>query len=200
MFKLFKRLFDIVSSTILLIVISPVLLILMVLVRIKHGSPIFFKQVRSGMNQKPFPLIKFRTMSNATDENGNLLPDHLRVTKFGIFLRSSSLDELPELLNIINGDMSVIGPRPLPCKYAPFYKPSEMARFKVRGGLISPDVVAQVPVVSWDEQLAREADYGNNLSFKKDWKIFFSVFKILFKRANSKFGEFERIPLDEERK
>lgn len=200
MFKLFKRLFDIVSATMLLIVISPVLLVLMVLVRIKHGSPVFFKQVRSGMNQKPFELIKFRSMSNATDEKGELLPDHLRVTKFGVFLRSSSLDELPELLNIIKGDMSVIGPRPLPCKYDPFYKPSEMARFKVRGGLISPDVVAQVPVVSWNEQLACEAEYGNTLSFKRDWRIFFSVFKTLFKRADSNFGEFERIPLDEERK
>lgn len=200
MFKLFKRLFDIVSATMLLIVISPLLLVLMVLVRLKHGSPIFFRQVRSGMNQQPFELIKFRTMSNATDEKGEFLPDHLRVTKMGVFLRSSSLDELPELLNIIKGDMSVIGPRPLPCKYDPFYKPSEMARFKVRGGLISPDVVTQVPVVSWDEQLACEADYGNNLSLKRDWKIFFSVFKTLFKRADSNFGKFERIPLDEERK
>lgn len=199
MYKVFKRLFDFSSALLLFIVISPLLLILMVLVRINLGKPVFFKQQRSGMKQKPFYLIKFRTMSDAKDENGNLLPDHLRVTKLGVFLRSTSLDELPELINIIKGDMSVIGPRPLPCKYDPYYKESEMARFKVRGGLISPDVVEQVPVVPWDQQLAAEANYGNNVSLKLDWIIFFAVFKTLFKRADSNFGNYERIALDEER-
>ena len=139
-------------------------------------------------------------MSDAKDENGNLLPDHLRVTKLGVFLRSTSLDELPELINIIKGDMSVIGPRPLPCIYDSFYKETELFRFNVRGGLISPDVVEQVPVVPWDQQLAAEADYGKNVSLKLDWIIFFAVFKMLFKRADSNFGNYERIPLDEERK
>ena len=138
-------------------------------------------------------------MSDERDSNGELLPDHLRVSKFGVFLRSYSLDELPELFNIIKGDMSVIGPRPLPCKYDKFYKASELPRFNVRGGLISPDVIEPVPVVPWDQQLAIEADYGMNLSFKKDFTIFFAVFKTLFRRADSNFGEYERIPLDEER-
>lgn len=199
MYKLFKRLLDIVSSVLLLIVISPFFLLLMALVRIKLGTPIFFRQQRSGMNQKPFYIIKFRTMSNAKDEKGELLPDHLRVSKFGVFLRSCSLDELPELFNIIKGDMSVIGPRPLPCRYDRFYKSTEMPRFKVRGGLISPDVVEPVPVVPWDQQLSREAEYGENLSFKKDLTIFFAVFKTLFNRIDSNFGEYERKALDEER-
>ena len=200
MYKVFKRLFDFSSALLLLIVISPLLLILMVLVRINLGNPVFFRQQRSGKKQKPFYLIKFRTMSDAKDENGNLLPDHLRVTKLGVFLRSTSLDELPELINIIKGDMSVIGPRPLPCKYNAYYKETELSRFNVRGGLISPDVVDRVPVVPWDQQLAAEAKYGENISFKLDWIIFFAVFKTLFKRADSNFGKYERIPLDEERK
>ena len=199
MFSFFKRLFDIVSATLLFIVISPFFLVLMALVRIKLGSPVFFRQERSGLKQKHFHLIKFRTMSDERDSNGELLPDHLRVSKFGVFLRSYSLDELPELFNIIKGDMSVIGPRPLPCKYDKFYKASELPRFNVRGGLISPDVIEPVPVVPWDQQLAIEADYGMNLSFKKDFTIFFAVFKTLFRRADSNFGEYERIPLDEER-
>lgn len=200
MYKVFKRIFDFSSASFLFIVISPILLILMVLVRINLGKPIFFKQQRSGMKQNPFYLIKFRTMSNAKDKNGDLLPDHLRVTKFGVFLRSTSLDELPELINIIKGDMSVIGPRPLPCKYDAYYKETELSRFNVRGGLISPDVVEQVPVVPWDQQLSLEADYGNHVSFKLDFIIFFAVFKTLFKRADSNFGNYERIALDEERK
>ena len=199
MYKVFKRLFDFSSALLLFIVISPLLLILMVLVRINLGKPVFFKQQRSGMKQKPFYLIKFRTMTDAKDEHGNLLPDHLRVTKLGLFLRSTSLDELPELINIIKGDMSVIGPRPLPCKYDAYYKETELPRFNVRGGLISPDVVEQVPVVPWDQQLAAEADYGKNVSLKLDWVIFFAVFKTLFKRADSNFGNYERIALDEER-
>lgn len=200
MYKVFKRVFDFSSASLLLLFISPLMLLLMILVRINLGKPVFFKQQRSGMKQKPFYLIKFRTMTDAKDENGVLLPNHLRVTKLGVFLRSTSLDELPELINIIKGDMSVIGPRPLPCKYDAYYKETEMPRFNVRGGLISPDVVEQVPVVPWDQQLAAEADYGKNVSLKLDWVIFFAVFKTLFKRADSNFGNYERIALDEERK
>jgi lipopolysaccharide/colanic/teichoic acid biosynthesis glycosyltransferase len=181
-------------------VISPLFLALMVAVWAKLGTPIFFMQKRSGLRLRSFNLIKFRSMSNATDETGQLLPNHLRLTRFGIFLRSTSLDELPELINIIRGDMSVIGPRPLPCKYDPYYKQSELARFNVRGGLISPDVMAQVPVMPWDQQLACEADYGREPTLNKDIHIFFSVFKTLLKRADNNFGSYERIPLDEERK
>lgn len=200
MYKLIKRCFDFLSASILFLIITPVLLVLMIIIRINLGKPIFFKQQRSGMKQKPFYLVKFRTMTDAKDERGELLPDHLRVTKLGVFLRSTSLDELPELINIIKGEMSVIGPRPLPCKYDPYYKQTELPRFKVRGGLISPDVVEKVPVVPWDIQLSKEADYGNNVSLRLDWIIFISVFKTLFNRANTSFGNYERIPLDEERK
>lgn len=199
MYKLFKRLFDISSSLMLFIVISPLFLTLYVLVYLKHGAPVFFRQKRTGMNMKPFYLIKFRSMSNTKDKEGKLLPDHLRVTKFGIWLRSSSLDELPELFNIIRGDMSVIGPRPLPTIYDDYYKADELSRFKVRGGLISPDVKEGIPVVSWDKQLSVEAQYGNNVCLKEDIAIFFAVFKTLMKRAEDNFGSFERVALNIER-
>lgn len=199
MFKFWKRCFDIASATLLLLAISPLLLILIIAVRINMGSPVFFKQQRTGMNFCHFTLIKFRSMTDARDAEGNLLPDHLRVTKFGKLLRSSSLDELPELLNIIRGDMSVIGPRPLLCRYDSFYTEEEKQRFLVRGGLISPDSLSTEPVVSWNNQLKEEAYYGEHLNFFYDVRIFIRVFIALFKRAKTNFGGFERIPLDEER-
>ena len=149
---------------------------------------------------KDFSIMKFRTMTNATDKEGNLLPDEERFTKFGRWLRSSSLDELPELFNIINGDMSVIGPRPLPPVYNDYYKLEEMDRFKVRGGLVTPDSVDPNPIISWDKQFEYEADYGRNLSLKRDAKIFIGVFRILFKRTETDYGEYVREPLNVERK
>lgn len=199
MYKFIKRFFDIISASLLLIVISPVMAILAIIVRCNLGSPIFFKQERSGKNKHPFLLIKFRTMNDARDENGNLLPDHKRVTKFGRFLRSSSLDELPELLNIIKGDMSVIGPRPLPTHYNPYYRQEELERFNVRGGLVTPDSVDLNPIISWDKQLKYESDYARNLSFSQDIKIIVGVFRILFKRNQTNYGSFERQPLSVER-
>lgn len=169
------------------------------MVKFNLGAPIFFTQERTGKGMKKFRLIKFRTMTDAKDSSGNLLPDHDRVTLFGRFLRSSSLDELPELLNIIKGDMSVIGPRPLPPKYDDYYRQEELDRFKVRGGLVTPDSVDPDPIISWDKQLKYEGDYGRNLSFKKDIKIFIGVFKILFKRNKVDYGSFERKPLNVER-
>ncbi len=148
---------------------------------------------------KNFSIMKFRTMTNAKDEDGNLLPDEERFTKFGRWLRSSSLDELPELFNIINGDMSVIGPRPLPPSYNEYYKPKEMARFNVRGGLVTPDSVDINPIITWDRQFEYEAEYGRNLSFKKDLMIFVGVFRILFKRTKTDYGEYVRLPLNVER-
>ena len=149
---------------------------------------------------KPFGMMKFRTMTNDKDENGNLLPDEQRFTKFGKWLRSSSLDELPELINIIKGDMSVIGPRPLPPIYDEYYTEEEKKRFLVRGGLITPDSVDDSPIISWDKQLQYEADYGENLSLKKDWKIFIGVFHILTSRTKTDYGEYVRPALNEERK
>lgn len=199
MYSVVKRIFDLLSSLLLFIVISPIFVILAILVRLNLGSPIFFHQVRSGRGMKPFGMIKFRTMTNETDSNGNLLPDEQRFTKFGRWLRSSSLDELPELLNIIKGDMSVIGPRPLPPVYDPYYTENEKKRFLVRGGLITPDSVDENPVISWDKQLAYEADYGENLSLKKDVKIFIGVFHILFSRTKTDYGEYVREALNVER-
>lgn len=199
MYKFCKRAFDLCSSLALLIVISPIIIILAVLVRVKLGSPILFRQVRTGKNMKNFSIMKFRTMTNATDKDGNLLPDEERFTKFGRWLRSSSLDELPELFNIIIGDMSVIGPRPLPPAYNDYYKQEEMARFNVRGGLVTPDSVDSNPIISWDKQFEYDADYGKNLSLKKDLKIFIGVFRILFKRTETAYGEFVRNPLNVER-
>lgn len=200
MFKFWKRAFDLCSSLALFIVISPIFLVLAILVRVNMGSPILFRQIRTGKSMKNFSIMKFRTMTNVKDKEGNLLPDEERFTKFGRWLRSSSLDELPELFNIINGDMSVIGPRPLPPVYNEYYKPEEMSRFKVRGGLITPDSVDPDPIISWDKQFEYEADYGKNLSFKKDLEIFLGVFRILFLRTETAYGEFVREPLDVERK
>ena len=199
MYKFVKRSFDIVSASLLFIVISPLMIVLAILVRINLGSPILFRQERAGRCMKPFKLMKFRTMSDARDRDGNLLPDHVRVTKFGKFLRSTSLDELPELINIIKGDMSVIGPRPLPMRYNQYFTEQEKVRFNVRMGLVTPDSVDPDPIISWDKQFQYEADYANNLSFVKDSKIFLGVFRILFKRNQTNYGSFERKPLDVER-
>lgn len=163
------------------------------------GNPIIFRQIRTGKGMKNFSIMKFRTMTNAKDKDGNMLPDEQRFTKFGKWLRSSSLDELPELFNIINGDMSVIGPRPLPPSYNEYYKPEEIARFNVRGGLVTPDSVDLNPIITWDRQFEYEAEYGNNLSFKKDLMIFIGVFRILFKRSKTDYGEYVRQPLNVER-
>lgn len=199
MYSIFKRLFDTLSAILLLIVISPVMAIIAIIVRINLGSPIFYSQIRSGKNQRPFKLYKFRTMSEKKDNNGNPLPDHLRVTKFGLWLRSSSLDELPELFNIIKGDMAVIGPRPLPSSYDEYYKEWELVRFNVLGGLVTPGSVDPRPIISWDEQFQYEARYAQNVCLINDLKILFGVFRILVKRNKIDYGAFERKPLHQER-
>ncbi len=199
MYVYFKRVFDFFSALSLLIAISPVFIVLAFFVKINLGSPIFFKQARAGKGMKPFDLMKFRTMKDQRDEKGDLLPDEYRQTKFGSMLRSSSLDELPELIHIIKGEMSVIGPRPLPMKYNPYYREEELRRFDVRGGLITPDSVDESPIISWDKQLKYEADYAKDLCFSLDLKIFISVFKILFKRQTSEYGSFIRKELNIER-
>lgn len=199
MYLAFKRIFDLISSLFLFIVISPIFLILTILVWINLGRPIFFHQIRSGKGMKSFGMVKFRTMSNDKDADGNLLPDEQRFTKFGKWLRSSSLDELPELLNIIKGDMSVIGPRPLPPIYDDYYTEEEKKRFLVRGGLVTPDSVDLSPVISWDKQLAYEAEYGENVSLIKDLKIFIGVFRILLRRTETDYGEYVREALNVER-
>lgn len=200
MYKLVKRILDLFSSSLLLIVISPVMTILMILVRVKLGAPIFYKQTRSGKGMQPFDLIKFRTMTDARDELGQLLPDEERLTEFGHKLRSTSLDELPELFNILKGDMSVIGPRPLPPNYDSFYSEREKKRFLVRSGLVSPESVDTNPFISWDKQLEYDASYVEHLSFKEDCRVFFLTFRMLFNRYKNDLGGWTRQALDVERK
>lgn len=199
MYKLFKRTFDFCSALALLIVISPVMLVLLVMVRCKLGSPIFFTQMRSTIGGRDYKLIKFRTMTDGRDAEGNLLPDEERKTPFGAWLRNTSLDELPELLNIIKGDMSVIGPRSMPVAYNDYYTAYEKNRFLVRGGLLPPEILEDNPMPTWDEQLKWEADYGKNCSLALDWKIFMKTFQLLTHRADSDYGDYTRDTLINER-
>lgn len=180
----FKRLLDILISGIGLICLSPVLIVLAVLVRVKLGSPIIFKQERPGFNEKIFTLKKFRTMTDERDEEGKLLPDAQRLTKFGKFLRSTSLDELPELWNIFCGDMSLIGPRPLLISYLPYYTQREQLRHTVRPGLTGLAQISGRNLLEWDKRLEKDAEYVENLSFGLDIKIFFLTIKKVFVRED----------------
>ncbi len=199
MYKKIKRLIDLFSALLLLIFVSPLFIIIYILVYINFGKPVFFLQERSGLHKKIFHIIKFRSMTDARDEQGNLLPDEDRTTKFGLWLRKTSLDELPELLSIIKGDMAVIGPRPLPPLYDSYYTEREKKRFKVRGGLIPPEVLYGNILPTWDEQLEYEADYTENLSLNLDMRIMFAVFKGLFIRYEKNQGGVVRESLVVER-
>ena len=185
MYKHFlKRVLDILVSGMGLICLSPVLLVVSVLVRVKLGSPVIFKQERPGLNEKIFTLKKFRTMTDERDADGNLLPDAIRLTKFGKFLRSTSLDELPELWNIFCGDMSLIGPRPLLVSYLPYYTERERLRHTVRPGLTGLAQVSGRNFLEWDKRLEKDAEYVENLSFGLDIKIFFTTIKKVFVRED----------------
>lgn len=177
--KYIKRILDFSSSLIGIIVISPVLGILCLLVRIKLGSPIFFKQVRITKDEKPFRIIKFRTMTDARDCDGNLLPDTERFSQFGNFLRNSSLDELPELFNVLKGDMSLVGPRPLYPFYLPYYTKEESKRHTVRAGITGLAQINGRNLCKWDERFAMDVKYANELSLINDikilWRTFFKV-------------------------
>ena len=180
--KYFKRPMDIILSLIALIVLSPILLIVALLVRIKLGSPVIFKQQRPGINEKIFIMYKFRTMTDERDKNGELLPDSIRLTKFGKFLRSTSLDELPELFNILKGDMSVIGPRPLLVEYLPLYDEYQKRRHEVRPGLSGLAQVSGRNAISWEDKFDLDVEYVDNISFFGDWKIIFLTLKKVFIR------------------
>ena len=199
MYAIFKRSFDCISALLLLIVVSPLVFLLALAVRVNLGSPIIFKQERTTKGKRRFNIYKFRTMTDKRNANGELLPDKDRMTQFGSFLRSSSLDELPELVNIIKGDMAVIGPRPLPSVYDDYYFESELPRFDVRSGLVPPDSIDPNPIISWDKQFVYESEYGKSLSLAKDLKIILGVFRILFKRKKEDYGGFVRKSLSVER-
>lgn len=187
--RIFKRFFDILMSGIAIVLLSPVFLLVALLVRFKLGSPVIFKQERPGLNEKIFKMYKFRTMTDAKDENGELLPDEERLTSFGMKLRSTSLDELPELINIFKGDMSLIGPRPLAVAYLPYYTDEERLRHTVRPGLTGLAQINGRNAISWEEKFRYDIEYVENISMKTDIKIFFGTFAKVFKRENIGQGE-----------
>lgn len=177
-----KRPIDFLLSLLAIIVLSPLLLLLVILVRINLGSPILFKQERPGLNEKIFVMYKFRTMTDARDENGNFLPDNVRLTKFGKFLRSTSMDELPELFNILKGDMSIIGPRPLLVNYLPLYNDHQKRRHEVRPGLTGLAQVNGRNAISWEEKFNYDVKYVDTISFLEDLKILLLTIKKVFVR------------------
>lgn len=185
-YKYIKRILDIISSLLAIIILSPLLAVTAVLVKTKLGSPVLFKQERPGKDEKIFTLMKFRTMTDENDENGELLPDEVRLTKFGKFLRSTSIDELPELFNILKGDMSVIGPRPLLVEYIPRYNEHQHRRHEVRPGLSGWAQVNGRNTVSWEDKFDMDVHYVDNYSFAMDVKILFmTVLNVLKKEGIS---------------
>ena len=199
--RFFKRPLGFLISLLGLILLSPLFLILAVLVRVKLGSPILFKQERPGKNEKIFRLCKFRTMTDKRDENGELLPDAERLTGFGSFLRSTSLDELPELLNVLKGDMALIGPRPLLVRYLPYYTETERHRHDVRPGLSGLAQVSGRNLLGWDQRLAKDVEYVRQITFLGDLKIIAKTFWKVFRREDIAVDT-DRVEafLDEERR
>ena len=180
--KYLKRPFDLFVALIAFIILFPLLLIIAVLIRIKLGSPIIFKQKRPGLNEKIFTLYKFRTMTDKKDDQGVLLPDSVRLTKFGKFLRSTSLDELPSLVNILKGDMSLIGPRPLLVQYLELYTNDQKKRHNVRPGLTGLAQINGRNTLSWSEKFNLDLKYVENISFIMDCKVFFNTIKKVIRR------------------
>jgi lipopolysaccharide/colanic/teichoic acid biosynthesis glycosyltransferase len=180
--KCIKRILDFLLSLMALLILSPVLLILTILGACFMGGNPFFTQRRPGKGEKIFRLIKFRTMSNRRDENGNLLPDEVRLNQYGRFLRSTSLDELPELINILLGQMSIVGPRPLLVKYLPRYNAQQRRRHEVRPGLTGWAQVNGRNAISWEEKFQYDIEYVENISFSMDIKVIFTTISKIFKR------------------
>lgn len=178
----FKRFFDFVLSLIAIIILSPVYIIVAILVRVKLGSPVIFTQERPGKDEKIFKMYKFRSMTSETDEEGNLLPDEVRLTSFGKKLRSTSLDELPELFNILKGDMSIVGPRPLLVKYLPLYNDLQKHRHDVSPGLTGWAQVNGRNAISWEDKFRLDVEYTEKCSFLLDLKILFMTVSSVLKK------------------
>lgn len=180
--KYIKRILDLILSLMALILLMPLMLIIGILVAINLGNPIIFKQKRPGKDEKIFTLYKFRTMTDEKDEKGKLLPDSQRLTKFGKFLRSTSLDELPELINILKGDMSIVGPRPLLVEYLELYNEEQKHRHDVRPGLTGLAQISGRNAITWEEKFEKDIEYVHNISFIGDVKIIIKTAIKVFKR------------------
>lgn len=180
--KYIKRCIDFLLALLALICLSPVLMIIAILVRIKLGSPVLFKQERSGLNEKIFKMYKFRTMTSEKDENGELLPDEIRLTNFGKKLRATSLDELPELFNILKGDMAIVGPRPLLVRYLPLYNEFQRQRHLVKPGITGLAQVNGRNAISWEEKFEFDVEYIKKIHYKVDIKIFFLTIKAVIRK------------------
>ena len=180
--QLLKRLVDIIVAVVGLLLLSPVLIIVAYLIRREMGSPVLFRQARPGIHGRPFQMIKFRTMRDAVDEEGNTLPDSERLTKLGRFLRSSSLDELPELWNVLKGDMSLVGPRPLLMEYLPLYSPEQARRHEVRPGITGWAQVNGRNAITWDKKFELDIWYVDNRSLWLDLKIIWLTIRKVFRR------------------
>jgi len=178
--RFLKRPKDFILSLMAIIVLSPVLIIVAILVRLKLGSPVLFKQKRPGLNEKIFTMYKFRTMTDEKDGNGELLPDSVRLTKFGRMLRATSLDELPELWNIVRGDMAIVGPRPLLVQYLELYNNHQKRRHEVRPGLSGLAQVNGRNAISWEDKFNLDVEYVDNVSFLGDWRIILLTIKKVF--------------------
>ncbi len=180
--KYIKRILDFILSFVAIIILSPVLLIVAILVRTKLGIPVIFKQERPGLNEKIFTLYKFRTMTDERDEGGNLLPDEIRLTKFGKLLRSTSLDELPELFNILKGDMAIVGPRPLLVRYLPLYNEHQKHRHDVRPGFTGYAQVNGRNSITWEDKFDLDVEYTQRVSLLMDIGIILRTIKVVLLR------------------
>lgn len=192
--RFLKRPMDFILSLIAIIVLSPIMLIVALLVRVKLGSPVIFKQKRPGLNEKIFTIYKFRSMTDERGENGELLPDRLRLTKFGKMLRSTSLDELPELWNIFKGDMSFVGPRPLHVRYLPLYNANQKRRHEVKPGLTGLAQVNGRNSITWEEKFNWDIQYVNQVTFIHDCKIILLTIMCVFKKEGINSGEEVTMP------
>lgn len=192
----FKRLIDIVASTLFIVLFWWLYLVLAIIVYFNLGSPILYTQDRPGRNGKIFKLYKFRSMSNKRDEKGNLLPDKQRLNKFGRFLRGTSLDELPELFNIIKGDMSIVGPRPLLAVYLDYYNEHDMRRHEVRPGLTGLAQVSGRNAATWKERFEKDVEYVDNVTFLHDMKIVLLTIKKVFIKEGIEYEENHQYSLD----